>query len=195
MSKKVEIDEAEVSALRRAAKVLQELNAKPESRKHLEKGLKVINPDLETEEDVAARLAAPHLAQIEAANKRAEALEKRLDDADKAAREAADAAKVTKALSWLDDQNYTDEGKAEIKKIMEAELIPNVEAAAALFEKRNPKPVSVPGANYESDSWNLRGDTKDDNLKELFTNEDAWGDKEAARTLNDIRRAQVNQAA
>lgn len=192
---KVEIDQTDLDQYRNAVGILQKINGDPEARKHLERGLKVINPKLETEEDAAARIAAPYVAQIESTKTQLEALTKRLDDERTAAATAAEEARTNSALGWLDTQDYTEEGKTEIKKIMVDEKIPNVEAAAALFEKRRPKPVVIAGANYEQDGWNFRGDGEDKNTEALFKNEDAWADREAALTLNAIRADAAKQAA
>lgn len=195
MTKKVEIDESQLAILQRAHKVLTDLNAKPDSRRHLESGLKILNPELETEADIIERNAKPYIERIEDANKRVAALEKQLADDAAARKAAADAAAVAVQMQWLDEQNYTEEGKTKIKAMMTERGIADVTAAAALFDKQNPKPVSVAGANYESDSWNLRGDGKDENLKQLFTNEDQWADNEVQTTLNEMRRAQANAQA
>ena len=194
-AKKVEIDEGDLATLQNAYKLLQTMNGNPEARRNLEKGMKVINPQLETEDDIAARIAAPHVERISKLEADLAATQKSIADREAAAAAAAEDARTNSALGWLDTQSYTDEGKAEIKKIMVDEKVANVEAAAALFEKRKPKPVVIPGANYESDSWNLRGDPDDKNLEALFKNEDAWADREAALTLNAIRQQGANAQA
>lgn len=193
--KKIEIDEDTFNQFQNAVGLLQKLNGTPEARKHLEKSLKVLNPQLETEEDAAARIAQPYVERIAAAEKAVTDLRESLAAEKAAAATAAEEARTAGALGWLDAQDYTEEGKAAIKKIMVDEKIPNVEAAAALFEKRTPKPVVIAGANYESDAWNLRGDPEDKNLKSLFENEDQWADREAAITLNAIRKDAARAAA
>lgn len=191
----VTISKADHDALMSGYGLLKRLNENPEARRDLERSMKKINPSLETEEDVAARLAAPYVERIAAAEATAAAAQKRIDDAEAAAQAARDQAATAGELGKLDAMGYTDEGKAAIQAIMVNEKIPNAEAAALLFDKRNPKPVEIPGGNYESDAWNLRGDPDDKNTAALFANEDAWADREAAITINTMRKQSAVAAA
>lgn len=184
------------AAYKNAMDLLQKVNGNPDARRKMESAFKVLNPNLETEEDIAARYAQPFVEQLNATNETLKSLKEELAKRDADAVTATENQRFDRAMTWLDGQGYTDEGKEAIKKIMTEEKIPVVEAAAALFDKRNPKPIEIPGSNYEGDSWNFRGDPKDDNLKQLFENEDAWADREAAMTLNTMRRqAAAAQAA
>lgn len=190
----VTITREQAQTYQNAIDLLQKVNANPAARKEMERAFKVINPALETEEEVAARLAAPFVDKLTATQAELADVKKRLADEDAARAAAADQAKVATAMSWLESQDYTDEGKAAIKKLMTDESIPNVQAAAALFEKRNPPPVNIPGANYQADSWDLRGAPDDKNSEALFKDESAWADREAAMALNEIRTTQARAA-
>ncbi|MGE3582794.1 MAG: hypothetical protein AB7J28_15425 [Hyphomonadaceae bacterium] len=193
---KVEIEQSELETYRNGLALLQKMNATPEARRHMERSLKVLDPNLETEEDISNRLAAPHLERVQKAEETVAELKKRLDDEADARRRAEEESYTQRELSKLDDPKLglTDEGKEEIKKLMTTRKIADVDAALALHERLNPKPEPLP-SSYEASSWNLRGDTEDKNINLLFKNEDLWADQEAQKTLNQMRREQAMAAA
>jgi hypothetical protein len=91
------------------------------------------------------------------------------------------------AFKSLRAQGYTDEGIEAVKDIMKNEGIKNPNHAAAIFDKMNPPQPAAPNG-LASSSWNFGGQgTADEDLKQLWTNEDAWADKEAIKTFQEFR--------
>ena len=165
-----EIDEGTLAQLRGAYQLLDKMMKDPKTRRDAEKLVKVHKPDFPTTDDIAE----PYVKQINALS---EKLDKFLETQANAKQDAeADA-----AFGRLRQSGYTDEGIGKIKDLMKARTIPDVEAAAALFDKLNPPPPPAPATGFHGTSWGI-GDTHDgapDKL--LFENEDAWAEQEANR--------------
>lgn len=182
-----EIDDAEYAQLTAARDLLVKMNGNPDSRRSLEAGLKVLNPTLETSDDVAARLAMPYMEKIEG-------LTKTIEDrfaADEARRSADAEAAQERGLSdkfnyYKSEHNFTDEGIEAVKKLMVDRSIADPDAAVAYFQKLNPAPRQEATA-WEPDSWNFDTNAVADTAA-LMQDPDRWGDMEVSRTLADMRR-------
>lgn len=190
---KVEIDEAQLQGMQRAVALLEKLNNSPKARSHLEKAVKAEFPDVKTQDEQIEEIAAPHVAKI---NEAVEALNKRMADMDarerKIAEDEADN-KLIAAFGRLKGQGYTEEGLAKIAGLMTERRIADPEAAAALFDRMNPKPPpEVPGA-WEPQNWNIDQNAVTDTAA-LFKDEERWADAEVGRVLQDVR-GQANRAA
>lgn len=183
---KVEIDDSELQGYRRAVGLLEKLNASPKARAHLERAVKAEFPDVKTQEEQIEEFAAPHLQKV---TETVEALNKRLADIDarekKLAEDAADNALIA-SFGRLKQQGYTEEGLAKIATLMTDRRIPDPEAAAALFDRMNPKPAPEAPSSWEPQSWNIDQNAVVD-TKALFTDEDRWADAEVGKVLADIR--------
>lgn len=181
------IDESDYNQLVAAKKLLEQLNADPQSRKHLTAGIKKHYPNVRTDEDVAEEVARPHVEKVEAHLSKMEEMMAKL-----AEREAKDA--EARTLSQLETQfsrlkksyGYNDEGIDKIKALMVDRSIPDPDAAAALFERLNPAPVET-RSSWEPDSWDLRNDAVETDVQGLFSDPDRWADKEVGKILLDIR--------
>ncbi|MDE2103313.1 MAG: hypothetical protein KGL39_39095 [Patescibacteria group bacterium] len=188
---KVEVDEDALKQLSSTAALLAKLNADPKSRKHLEASIKIHHPEVETEEDVRDRLAAPYAEQIKALEaKLAETTKLFTEDRD--SRQARQAEIDTDAaFADLRAKGYTDEGIGEIKKIMVDRKCADPIVAASYFDYTHP-PAAHESASWEPQTWELPtagGGMTDDSMKLLLNNEDAWADREIGAALKDVRRA------
>jgi hypothetical protein len=183
----VVIDEAQLNAMQAASKLLEQINSDPKTRPLLTKAIKAHYPNTRTDEDVAEEVARPYIEKVEATASKLEEMFSKM-----AEREARDS--ESRALSQLDSSfsrlkstyGYNDEGIDKIKALMVDRSIPDPEAAAALFERQNPKPTET-RSSWEPDSWNLREDAVAVDVQGLFADPDRWADKEVGKILFDIR--------
>lgn len=181
-----EISDNELTTLRNAMSLLQGMNNDPKSRAHLEKAIKVVKPEVVTEEEQAERMAKPFVEKFESATKTLEERIAALDARDAAAAERDQERALDDSFSRLRKAGYTDDGLEKIKKLMVDRSIPDPEAAAALFDKQNPAPpADAPG--FTPDHWNFQTDESKRDIKGLFADPEKWADKEAANVLNEIR--------
>lgn len=169
----VEVDENELRALKNAYTTLNGLYTK--DKVGTERLVKSVYGDkIRTSEDDAAPLIEPYKKRLEELENWKKGLETRQSDWEK-----------NEALASLRAQGYTEEGVEAIKKLMTDRKINDPEVAAALFDKLNPPQPSIPNG-LQSNAWNF-GASNDDDLKELFKDEEAWADKEAIKTFQELR--------
>lgn len=188
-----EIDDALLARYRELEKLVGETQSNPEARKHLDKAIKTVRPNIETEEDIAERYAGPMRAQMEA-------LEKRHDDYVKAQEERAAKWREQSEKQSLDDAfgtiktqgKYTDESMEAIKKLMVDRGNPDPWAAAALFDKLNPPMVDAPTSSYEPQRWMHIDNPDDSDLKAIFQDSEGWSDRQIKTTLREMRSGQVH---
>jgi len=172
-----EIDEAEYVAQRQLATLFNTMLQHPDARKLVQKATKIVNPQAAIPE-----IDAKEEVMTEVEKVRADLLALREErDTEKAQREA-DKKTADFADSWGKQKNkllrggYTDEGVTAVEKLAEERGIPDLEAAAALFEKLNPPPD--PAQPRGSGNWDLfegAQDTDDDERKRLLANPDDTG--------------------
>lgn len=183
---KREIDEQELLQLQRGFALLEQLQGDPKARSHLERAVKVKYPDIKTQEEQIEEVSAPHVARV---NEAVEALNKRMADLDareqKAAEDAADNALLS-SFQRLQSQGYTNEGISQIARLMSDRKIADPEAAAALYDRMNPRQVEAPPSAWEPQHWNIESNAVVD-TKALFTDPDKWADAEVGKVLADVR--------
>lgn len=186
-----EVSDSELAILRNSFKLIQDLDKDPAAKAHLERAIKVVKPDVQTDEDKATQIVQPILDRMEKElAARDERIEKLVNSASEQ-EQTRQIAEIDGAFTRLASQGYTDDGIAKIKQLMVDRKIADPEAAAALFDRQNPPaPAEQPG--WTPDHWNMEETVTPTNVKELFANEDKWADKMAAQVLNEIR---VGQAA
>ncbi len=182
-----EIDDNEYALLQRYRAVLDGLNGDPKAKKHLESALKVVNPSIRTEADMAEEYAAPYRDQIQALDSKfdtfltAQAEERRVAE-ERRADEVFNA-----QLNRIKGAGYTPEGIERIVNLAKERGIGDLEAAALLFDKQNPPPPVINDA-FSPPSWNYEQNAVEDS-KALFEDEDRWADQTAANVLNEMRRS------
>lgn len=185
---KVEVDQSELEGLRRARMLLEQLNGSSKARPLFERAIKAEFPDVVTQEEQAEQLAQPFIQRVTDVEKKLEERLAAIDAKEAAAREKAADAELHGAFDRLRQAGYTNEGLGKIAALMADRNIPDPEAAAALYDRQNPKPVEAPPSSWEPQSWNYSGEDPAINVKELFGNPDAWADKEVGKILADVRR-------
>lgn len=187
----VEVDEHELATLRRAAALLGQLNNSPKSRTHLERAVKEHYPEVQTEEELVGRFAQPH---VDGLKKQIENLAKTVNDRftaederrQKQAQEDADNA-LRAQFQNLKKQGFTEEGIAKVVDLMVNKNIPDVDAAVALFEKQNPKPVETTSA-WEPQTWKIADEEgAGPKASDWFKDPEGTSDRVIADTLRDIR--------
>ena len=139
--------------------------------------------------------AAPISAELTETRTQIAALQKRLDDD---AAERASSAKVNEfASQWNGakaqlqrERGYTAEGIAEIEKLAQERGIPDLEAAAALFDRLHPPPEPVQPAGIGSFNFFEPTEKDGEDMKKLL---ESRGESEqvvmkmAREALNDFR--------
>ena len=105
----LEVDEQEYKVLRQARELLEKMNGNPKSRRDYQRALKVVVPDMVTDEErVAEAPEVKRLSSLEAKfDKFLEAQEKREQDNE-----------VRSAFDRLRTAGFTDEGVGAIQKLM-----------------------------------------------------------------------------
>jgi len=186
---KVEIDESELAGMQRALGLLTKLNNSQKARKHLERAVKEEFPDVVTDEERTAEIAAPYVEQIKQMEKK---LDDRLSAMDaerkKAAEDAADFDLWNRFSSLQTKHGYTEEGMTKIAALMKERAIADPDAAAALYDRLNPKPPEPVPSTWEPSRWNFTEDEdKSVDVKALYGNPDRWADQEVGKILADVR--------
>ena len=186
-----EIDETEYVAQRQLATLVNTMLQNPEARTLLHKATKIVNPNASIPEIDAKNEVLGELAKT---NERLAALQKERED-EKSQREAdkrteAFAAGWNKQKSSLLKAGYTDEGIAAVEKLAEERGLPDLEAAAALFDRLNPPPD--PAQPRGSGNWDLfegAQDSDEEERKRLLANPDDAGALGGLinKALNDVR--------
>jgi len=170
----MEVDDAQLAQFKGAFQLLDKLLKDPKTRAATEKAIKVHKPDFPTSEEVLEPVAS----DISELRKEFKAFIQKTEE-EKQDRAADD------AFDRLRKSGYTDEGISKIKNIMKERTIPDVEAAAALFDKLNPPASPATPSGFEPKDWGLGIDSADEDTKLLFENEDRWAEKEAAKAWKD----------
>jgi len=184
----VTIPRATLDAMSRATNLLTRLGSDPRTQAQIEAAVKVLHPEVTTEAEKTELAVAPIVTPIKEALDRVMA---RFDkeDADRAAASAAAVeTRLEEDFRALSRQGYTSEGLEKIKGLMVDRNIADPYAAAALFDKQNPAPVDA--GTYTPATWDLGAGHGGDatSLKELFTNEDAWAEKQIGVVLGEMRQ-------
>lgn len=183
-----ELTDDELRAARTAVGLIQELTKNPDARAHLERGLKVLKPELTTSEDVAAAIRQPLQVEIEALKKREQ---EREEAAAKLLKETAEADAMRRLEAGFErlrkQEGLTAEGEEKVRQIMKDRQTYDPEAAFAYFERNNPKPVAAE-SSWTPSHWNYQKDAVED-TKALFADPESWGDETAGQVLLEMRRS------
>lgn len=185
----VELDDQQYATLQKLAAFTQELATSPKTRRQFERIAKELRPELETTDDIAAEAAKPYVEQLEKTNARLDEFLTAQQEREARAAESQADRERDEAFARLRQAGFTEDlGIPAIKQLMIDRKIADPEAAAALYEKMNP-PVETGPSAWEPDTFDIRNNAVGNDVEGLFQNEDAWADKEAARTLNEFRQA------
>ena len=172
-----EISDSELATLRASMALLKSLETKGGTK--FFKAVKEILPDMKIPE---VDLAAPIEQSIAELNKRFDGFEKHLKDA------GSEANRIEKRAA-LKAEGWTDEGLTKVEEMMKKDGIGSYDAAAALFEKRNPKPKAIPAGRTSGRwDWHKEGD-KDESVKALFADPESWAENETVKILDEFDAA------
>jgi hypothetical protein len=168
-----EISDAEYRQLAAARTLLGTMAQRPDTKRATERIIKHLIPQYTTSDEHQM----PIIEEVARTSKKI----------DKLIQDQADAkidAGLAQSFQRLSDAGYTADGIGEIKKLMIDRRIPDPEAAAALWDKRQAPSPMVPSTLAPA-RWNFGDAGGDKDLELLFKDEDAWADKEAIRAWND----------
>ena len=171
----VEMDDKEVAALKAGYALLDSMMKNPKTKADTEKLIKTVKPDVVTSADVLA----PATEEIKKLREDFEGFAKK-------AKEERQDADLKAGFDSLRKRGYQDEGVEAIQKLMIERNIPDIEAAAALFDRLNP-PKSQAPSGFAGTEWGFGRQTDDPDLKLLFGDPDAWADKEIGKVLSETR--------
>lgn len=181
-----EITEAQLAVFQNALGLVQQMNSNPSAKTHLERAIKVVKPDVETEEEAGLRLASPHIAPLQEQMTAIQASLKAITDGQATQQTAAQEATLNARFDALAKQGFTEDGIGKIKQLMVDRGIADPDAAAALFEKNNP-PAKQEQPGWTPDRWNFEETASPVDVAGLFKDEDKWADQAATDVLNEIR--------
>ena len=192
-AKQVQVDESEFLEGTAVRKAVEEIMNNKEARKLLLKARKIVDPNAPIPELDAAEPVNAELATI-----REQLAETRKALADDKAEREARARTAEFAQRWdaqrsaLRRQGFTDEGISAIEKHAEDKGIPDLEIAAAHWEKLNPPPPPVE-PNGAFGKWNFFEEPAEEQgaymkaLLETKGESDAVSDREAMNALRQLR--------
>jgi hypothetical protein len=191
------IPDEQLDALVKAGQLLQTLQSNPHALAHLEAAVKVVNPNVETSAEVAARQARPLIEPLE---QQLQAVQQKLDqriaadDERESNRQSALAeASMSQSFRRLQDNDgYTTDGIEKIKQLMVDRNIADPDAAAALFDRMNP-PAKQEQAAWEPQHWNLQDNAVEGDVKSLFADPDKWADNTVGQVLLEERRRSAQE--
>jgi hypothetical protein len=169
----IEVDQDQFAALQKAAEeaktalpsktLLDKIGGNPKTRAQFLKLWKEVQPEVVIPEIDAA---TPHLEALETIKKEFQDFKKSLEDEKEEVKkkrtlEEIDA-QIAKGRRKLKDTGWMDEGIASVEKLMQDRGISDYDAAAALWEKENPKEEPITPSNFGEPQWNLLADNQED---------------------------------
>lgn len=180
-----EIDDTRAAQYLKLTELIGEIQSNPEARGLMDKAIKKIRPNVETEEDVAERYAAPVKKQLEEVRAEFTAFVKAQEDERKAWQDDQEKRAMHNAFADLrKTKGYTDDGINEIADMMVKRGIADPYAAAARYDELHPPAPEIPTSSYEPQRWNL---APEDDVKRLFTDADGWEADAIGSALRDVR--------
>jgi hypothetical protein len=168
-----EISDAEYRQLAAARTLLGTMAQRPDTKRATERIIKHLIPQFTTSDE-------HQLPLIKEVARTSQKVDKFVQDFENSKIDES----LKRSFKRLSDAGYTEDGIGEIKKLMIDRRIPDPEAAAALWDKRQPPRPQVPSALAPA-RWNFGEAGGDKDLELLFKDEDAWADREAIRAWND----------
>lgn len=177
-----EISDEEWQVLQGSKKLMDQLLKHPKTKRDVERAVKTLHPDTVTSED----FEKPIVDKIDG-------LEKKLDEYFKAEQEKRIDEQLSNGFSELRKSGLTDDGIEKVKKIMLEKHIADPIVAGAYFEKINPPPPPQAPSSLTPAGWGFGAPTKDESLKELFADEDAWADKMAVTAWNETKQGIITE--
>lgn len=188
---KVEVDEDELVASRKLTSLVSAMMKNPKAKLKLQEAVKEHDPNYVTPELDSQRAVQEPIDEL----RKELAAERKAREDEKAEREKQEKLRaldgqVESGFAQLRRDGYTQEGLAEVRKIMDEKGILDPAIAAAYFEKLHPPPTVVTPVGAIG-SWNFT-DTSDgsDDVKKLLETQgrsEPLADKMAMAALADVR--------
>ena len=188
---KVEVDEDELVASRKLTSLVSAMMKNPKAKLKLQEAVKEHDPSYVTPELDSQRAVQEPIDEL----RKELAAERKAREDEKAEREKQEKLRaldgqVESGFAQLRRDGYTQEGLAEVRKIMDEKGILDPAIAAAYFEKLHPPPTVVTPVGAIG-SWNFT-DTSDgsDDVKKLLETQgrsEPLADKMAMAALADVR--------
>lgn len=163
-----EISEQEHEVLIGAKRLMDGLLGGKDTRRDFQRMVKKFDPKLTIHTDDEVIEPA-----LEAVNKLGEKLDKFISSQTD---EKIDA-QLDADFGQLRTEGFTDDGIEQVKKIMVERHIKSPIDAAAVWYRRNPPKPQEP-AGFQPSGW-FDGVDRDEDLKSMFKDEDAWADNMA----------------
>jgi hypothetical protein len=186
----VVVDENELNGFVAAKKLLEQINNDPRTRPLLTRAIKAHYPNTVTNEDLAAEVARPYIEEVRQTKAQLEEMFGKMAARERYEEERQTLSDLDRSFSRLKKTyGYNDEGIDKIKALMIDRSIPDPDAAAALFERQNPKPTEA-RSSWEPDAWDLKDNAVEVDVAGLFADPEKWADREVGRVLVDIRSNQ-----
>jgi hypothetical protein len=174
----VEMTDEQAAVLNGAHRLMDQLLSNPKTKHVVEGAIKQIHPTVVTDVDRAAPLIGA-IRNVDAKlNQTINYLKSKEIDSNLGNQFAKIKA----------DYGFTDDGIDEIKKLMVKEKIASPEAAAALYDRRNPPVKPQEPTFFGPTSWDLGRINDDEDLKLLWKDEDRWAEKQAQKVMRDIAK-------
>ncbi len=173
-----EISDENLRVLNGSKALLDKLLGSPKTRRQAEKLIKEHYPETVTSDDMAEPFVKEVSGKVDDLSKEFKEFRKslegsKLDD------------KLSRDIQTLRaERDFTDEGIEKLKKLMVEKEIPDIIVAADHWERQNPPKTQEPSIMAPSD-WGFGKKTDDEDLKLLFSDEDAWAEKEARKAWSE----------
>jgi len=192
----VEVDEVDLQRLRKQDQTVHALLANPKAKRKILEAYKDVVPDAKIPELEIEEAAKAPVMELQ---KQVSELQKKLDD-DKAEREkeaklSALTNSVESGIAKLRRDGWTDDGIAEVRKLMDERGIIDPEIAAAYYEKQHPP--QAPATPSGVGGWNFMEPAADEDayVKAITASKSAAENdqlvmREAAKALQEFRGAQ-----
>ena len=170
----VEITDQEAKVLGGSKALLDKLLSNPKTKRQAEALIKEVHPEAVTTDDIVA----PYVAEIAD-------LKKEFREFVTSQKGEKLDSKLAKDIEYLrSERDFTDDGIEKLKKLMVEKEIPDIVVAADHWERQNPPKPQEPSLISPTD-WGFGRKTEDADLNLLFSDEDAWAEKEAQRAWNE----------
>lgn len=190
----VELDEVELQRLQKQDRTVHTLMANPKAKRKILEAYKDVDPNAripELEVEEAAR--APVQALEKTVSELQQTITKDREDRDNEKRLSALNGSVESGIAKLRRAGWTDDGLAEVRKLMDERGILDPEIAAAYYEKQHPpqNPANPSGVG----GWNfMEAPAEDDTyIKAIVASKSAADNdqlvmNEARKTVNEFRQ-------
>ncbi|HXE51234.1 MAG TPA: hypothetical protein VN663_22845 [Ramlibacter sp.] len=190
----VTITKADLATLQNAWKLQAELFDHPTHGLAIKKAMKDVRPTMRIPElDVLEPALTPLRERQEALDAENKKLREELEADRQARADAAATGDLVKNLSSAQSRyRLTDEGMAEVKKIMVERNIADPHAAAALVASEIEPPKVVNGTNFGPADLNvlgMDGKSEDASMKRLHEDPIRWQDQEISEIMAEFDQA------